>query len=49
MTETDDYDDELRSLMAAGADVEEAYWQLVVGDIQPGARVSPAGPRRLRG
>ena len=33
MTETDDYDAELRSLVKAGADVEEAYWQLVVGDI----------------
>ncbi len=33
MTETDDYDSELRSLVKAGADVEEAYWQLVVGDI----------------
>ncbi len=33
MTETDDYDSELRSLIKAGADIEEAYWQLVVGDI----------------
>ncbi len=34
MTETDDYDAELRSLVTAGADVEEAYWELVVGDIK---------------
>ncbi|MDH4276690.1 MAG: transaldolase [Acidimicrobiia bacterium] len=34
MTETDDYDSELHSLVNAGADVEEAYWQLVVGDIE---------------
>ena len=33
MTETDDYDGELRSLIKAGADIEAAYWQLVVGDI----------------
>ena len=34
MTETDDYDNELRCLVKAGADVEQAYWQLVVGDIE---------------
>ncbi len=33
MTETDDYDAELRSLVNDGAGIEEAYWQLVVGDI----------------
>jgi transaldolase len=34
MTETDDYDAELRSLTASGTSVEDAYWELVVGDIR---------------
>ncbi|MDH3295440.1 MAG: transaldolase, partial [Acidimicrobiia bacterium] len=33
MTDTDDYDNELRSLIRSGSGVEEAYWKLVVGDI----------------
>ena len=33
MTDTNDYDDELRSLVKSGAEVEEAYWRLVVSDI----------------
>ena len=33
MTETNDYDAELRSLVNAGTNVEDAYWKLVVGDI----------------
>ena len=34
MTETDDYDAELETLAKAGTSVEDAYWQLVVGDIR---------------
>jgi transaldolase len=34
MTETDDYDAELRTLTVGGSGVEDAYWQLVVGDIR---------------
>ena len=34
MTETDDYDAELRSLTEDGVGVESAYWELVVGDIR---------------
>ena len=33
MTGTDDYDDQLRSLVADGATIEESYWALVVRDI----------------
>jgi len=33
MTDTNDYDDELRSLVKSGTEVEDAYWKLVVGDI----------------
>ncbi len=33
MIETDDYDAELTTLVQAGTSVEDAYWQLVVGDI----------------
>ena len=34
MTDTDDYDAELESLAKAGTTIEDAYWQLVVGDIR---------------
>jgi transaldolase len=34
MMETDDYDAELGTLAAAGTSIEDAYWQLVVGDIR---------------
>ena len=34
MIETDDYDAELSTLASAGAGIEDAYWQLVVGDIR---------------
>ncbi|MEM7322814.1 MAG: transaldolase [Actinomycetota bacterium] len=34
MIETDDYDAELGSLAASGTSIEDAYWQLVVGDIR---------------
>lgn len=34
MTDTDDYDAELESLARGGASIEDAYWQLVVGDIR---------------
>lgn len=34
MIETDDYDAELSTLAAAGSSIEDAYWQLVVGDIR---------------
>ena len=34
MTDTDDYDDELETLAKSGASIEDAYWQLVVGDIR---------------
>ena len=34
MIETDDYDDELSDLAASGTSIEDAYWQLVVGDIR---------------
>lgn len=34
MIETDDYDAELSTLAAAGTSIEDAYWQLVVGDIR---------------
>jgi len=34
MTDTDDYDAELESLAKDGASIEDAYWQLVVGDIR---------------
>ena len=33
MTGTDDYDDQLRSLVTDGATIEESYWALVVRDI----------------
>lgn len=34
MTDTDDYDAELETLAKAGSSIEDAYWQLVVGDIR---------------
>lgn len=34
MTDTDDYDAELATLVAKGTTVESAYWELVVGDIR---------------
>jgi transaldolase len=34
MTDTDDYDAELRTLAQAGTSINDAYWQLVVGDIR---------------
>ncbi len=34
MIETDDYDGELSDLASSGASIEDAYWQLVVGDIR---------------
>ncbi|MEM7271622.1 MAG: transaldolase [Actinomycetota bacterium] len=34
MIETDDYDSELSALASAGSSIEDAYWQLVVGDIR---------------
>ncbi len=34
MTDTDDYDAELETLAKAGTSIEDAYWQLVVGDIR---------------
>ena len=34
MIETDDYDAELSTLAKAGTSIEDAYWQLVVGDIR---------------
>ncbi len=34
MIETDDYDNELSTLAEAGTSIEDAYWQLVVGDIR---------------
>jgi len=34
MMETDDYDAELSSLAKSGTSIEDAYWQLVVGDIR---------------
>ncbi len=34
MIETDDYDAELTELATAGSSIEDAYWQLVVGDIR---------------
>ena len=34
MTDTDDYDAELETLARGGATIEDAYWQLVVGDIR---------------
>ncbi len=34
MIETDDYDAELSNLASAGTSIEDAYWQLVVGDIR---------------
>jgi transaldolase len=33
MIETDDYDSELSELASAGSSIEDAYWKLVVGDI----------------
>lgn len=33
MIDTDDYDAELSTLIHAGTGIEDAYWQLVVGDI----------------
>lgn len=33
MTQTNDYDEELKTLVKSGATVEESYWQLVVNDI----------------
>ncbi len=33
MIETDDYDDEFGRLIADGTSIEDAYWELVVGDI----------------
>ncbi len=33
MMESDDYDAELEELVQAGASIDDAYWQLVVGDI----------------
>lgn len=34
MTDTDDYDAELETLAKSGTSIEDAYWQLVVGDIR---------------
>lgn len=34
MIDTDDYDAELAELVAKGVSVEDAYWELVVGDIK---------------
>lgn len=34
MIDTDDYNAELESLVKAGTSVEDAYWELVVGDIR---------------
>jgi transaldolase len=34
MTDTNDYDDELRRLTGEGADIDTAYWELVIADIQ---------------
>ncbi len=34
MIDTDDYDAELETLVKAGTSVEDAYWELVVGDIR---------------
>ena len=34
MIDTDDYDVELGELVAKGVSVEDAYWELVVGDIR---------------
>ncbi len=34
MIDTDDYDAELAELVAKGVSVEDAYWELVVGDIR---------------
>lgn len=34
MIETDDYDSELSNLAKSGTSIEDAYWQLVVGDIR---------------
>ncbi len=34
MTETNDYDNELASLSRSGVSTEDAYWELVVGDIE---------------
>lgn len=34
MIQTDDYDAELSELASAGSSIEDAYWQLVVGDIR---------------
>ncbi|MCL4129730.1 UNVERIFIED_CONTAM: hypothetical protein GTU68_013459 [Idotea baltica] len=34
MMQTDDYDAELSELATAGTSIEDAYWQLVVGDIR---------------
>jgi transaldolase len=34
MIDTDDYNAELTSLVKAGTSVEDAYWELVVGDIR---------------
>lgn len=34
MMQTDDYDAELETLVKSGTSIEDAYWQLVVGDIR---------------
>lgn len=39
MTDSDDYDDSLRSEIQAGSSVDDAYWSLVVDDIAEALRI----------
>jgi transaldolase len=39
MTDSDDYDESLHALIAAGTSVDDAYWRLVVDDIAEALRI----------
>lgn len=39
MTDSDDYDQSLESLIRAGSSIDDAYWDLVVADIQEALRL----------